>query len=94
MQPRRSMAARKKPLQTLTTDRLALDMEGLSEKDQATIEKDRCLLEAALSADRIIVTLDESLRATLAKTPRNAKLLANITWVNPTTNGVAVLQNL
>lgn len=88
------MAARRKPLQSVTATDLALDMTGLSENDRVAIEKDRCLLEAAVSADRIIVTLDDALRSILAKTPRNAQFLARITWVNPVKDGIAHLERL
>jgi hypothetical protein len=91
---RRSMAARRKPLQPVTATDLVLDMAGLSENECVAIEKDRCLLEAAVSADRIIVTLDDALRSILAKTPQNAQLLASITWVNPVKDGAEALERL
>ena len=91
---RRSMAARRKPLQPVPAAALALETEGLSEKDAQAIEKDRCLLEAAFSADRIIVTRDDALRSALSRTPKGTKLVSTITWINPVTDGVAALEHL
>jgi len=91
---RRSMAARRKPLQLVPAADFSMSTEGLSEEDKATIEKDRCLLQAAFAADRIIITRDDALRSALAKMPRNAKLMASITWVNPVTDGVAAVERL
>ena len=91
---RRSMAARRKPLQPVTPAEIVLDNTGLSEGDQEVIEKDRCLLEAAFSADHVIVTRDNALRLALSRTAEGAKLAARITWINPVTDGVAALENL
>lgn len=91
---RRSMAARRKPLQTVTSADIVLDSAGLCEEDQKVIEKDRCLLEAAFSADHVIVTRDDALRSALAKTPQGTQILAAITWINPVSDGVGKLENL
>jgi rRNA-processing protein FCF1 len=89
-----SMAARKKPLQPVPDAKIVLDDLGLSEEDQQTIKKDSCLLQAAFSADRIIVTRDNALRLVLSKTPQGERLLQAITWIDPVVDGVAVLENL
>lgn len=91
---RRSMAARRKPLQPVTGVEIALDSAGLCEGDRQAIEKDRCLLEAAFAADHVIVTRDNALRSALSKTPKGTKLMARITWINPVTDGVTALENL
>lgn len=91
---RRSMAARRKPLQVVNPTQVDLDTSSLSDKERVAVEKDRCLLEAALSADCVIVTRDDALRIALAKTQQGMQLLATITWINPVTDGVAALENL
>lgn len=88
------MAARRKPIQVVNPTKVALDISGLSDKERAVIEKDRCLLEAALSADGVIVTRDDEFRNVLAKTPQGSGLLARITWINPVSDGVNALQGL
>ncbi|HRZ12203.1 MAG TPA: hypothetical protein P5567_07085 [Kiritimatiellia bacterium] len=64
----RSMSARRKPLQVVNPASIELDSAGLTEGDQGAIEKDRCLLESALSADHVIITRDKALRIALSKT--------------------------
>ena len=88
-----SMAARKK-LQLVASAKIVLDTAGLSEGDREAIEKDRCLLEAAFSADYVIVTRDDALRAVLAKTPQGPRIGKRIKWINPVTEGEAALENL
>jgi len=91
---KRSMAARRKPLQIVPAADISLDSSGLPEGEQSAIEKDRCLLEAAFSADRVIVTRDDTLRELLSKTPQGKQLLGDIRWINPVKDGIAVLENL
>lgn len=91
---RRSMAARQKPVQTISGTALSLNIRGLSETDQRVVQKDRCLLEAACSADRVIVTRDDSLRQVLARMPQGRQWLETITWINPVSDGVAALERL
>ena len=88
------MAARRKPLQDVNPTQIDLDTSGLSDGERNAIEKDRCLLEAALSADSVIVTRDEAFLEALAKTPQGANLLTSITWINPVSGGVNALQGL
>ena len=89
-----SMAARRKPLRRITATKLTLYTTGLSEKECAALEKDRCLLEAAETADKIIVTLDDALHNILAKTPQNSALLKRIKWINPVKDHGDSLKNL
>ena len=91
---RRSMCARKKPLQVINPTCVPLDGIGLTEGDQRAIEKDRCLLEAALSADRVIVTRDRSLQVALAKTRRGKHVMEQITWIDPVDDGAAAIEGL
>lgn len=88
------MAARRKPLQMVNPTEVDLDTSSLSDKERVLVEKDQCLLEAALSADCVIVTRDDALRIALAKTKQGMQLLATITWINPVTDGVAALERL
>lgn len=91
---RRSMAARRKPLQTVVAADIVLDKTELSERDQKAIEKDWCLLEAASSADRVIITRDDALRSALSKTTEGMRLRESFKWINPVTDGATALQNL
>lgn len=91
---RRSMAARRKPLQVVNPTQINLDTSSLSDKERVAVEKDRCLLEAALSADCVIVTRDEAFRSILANTQKGADIITRIRWINPVTDGVAALENL
>lgn len=88
----RAMAARRKAPKHITSGGVKIDMTGLSQKDQEEIKKDLFLVEAALSADRIIVSRDDSLQVALAKTPQGLKVLHSITWLNPVKGGNAQLE--
>lgn len=90
----RSMAARRKPRQIVNPAEIRLDIEGLSVTDQWAVQKDRCLLEAAFSADRVIVTRDDAFRQALARIPQKERWLETITWINPVSDGVAALESL
>ena len=91
---RRSMAAKKKPLRSITPAAIAIDTSGLSRQEVAAVEKDRCLLEAALAEDHVIVTRDDALMNILAKTVNKNKYLKKITWINPVTDGTTALETL
>ncbi|MEW6742696.1 MAG: hypothetical protein AB1486_08040 [Planctomycetota bacterium] len=88
------MVARKKVLRATLPKTVSLDLASYSDRPRATIEKDRCLLEAALSADRIIVTRDESLPQALAERPDGVALLKSLRWINPQMDGAAALRDL
>jgi hypothetical protein len=45
--------------------------------------KDLILIEAALAADRIVISLDESVRGHFARASHSIDELKNIVWVNP-----------
>ena len=89
-----SMAARRKPIQVVNPSELSVSVKGLSEADRRAIQKDQCLLEAAFSADRVIVTRDDSLRQVLARMPQGQQWLEMITWINPVSDGIAALKRL
>lgn len=88
------MAARKKPLFTVEPPGIAIDDAGLSERDRAAIAKDRHLLEAALAADRVIVTADAAFRKALEKTPAGRRFIGQIAWIDPVTEGTKPLHAL
>lgn len=79
------MAARGKPLKigNVTPVSSGLDLEPFNPKDRAAVEKDLHLIEAALGADKVIVTLDDALQRALGGTPKRDRLRGRITWYNP-----------
>ena len=89
-----SMAAHRKPSERVNPADVSVDTAEWSDPDRRLVEKDLRLIEAALSADRIIVTRDDAFRRVLAKTPKGTRLLESITWVNPVLDGSATLENL
>ena len=91
---RLSMEGRKKVKRIVNPRPVTIDMRGLPDDDRQAIEKDLCLIEAALSADGMIVTRDETLRRILDKTPKGRKIAASITWINPVTDGIEVFERL
>ena len=56
--------------------------------------QDRHLLAAALAADRIIITLDESLKSALKPCPDGVTLLKTIRWIHPVADGSRALEAL
>jgi rRNA-processing protein FCF1 len=88
------MTARRKISQFEDPVEVNVDMAGLSHADRDAIEKDLCLIKAALAADGIIVTRDDSLQRALAKTRDGARLLRTIKWLNPVTDGKAAIESL
>jgi hypothetical protein len=91
---RRSMAARRKPVRCLDPANVSLDLDGYATSARSAIEKDLRLLQAALAADRVIVTRDESLRVALEGRPDGAALAGTIKWINPVTDDLQVLRSL
>lgn len=88
-----SMYARRK-VQDVNSEKINVDTTGLSSSDQNAIEKDMCLIEAALSADRIILSRDEAFPRALAKTRDGECLLKSVRWINPVVQGPEVLKTL
>ena len=88
------MAARQKPIAVIAPTKLELHWEIYSAAARAAIEKDKGLLEAALATDRVIITLDDSLRQALAEHRDGEALLRNVQWIHPVTDGVAAIRAL
>ncbi|MBI4026476.1 MAG: hypothetical protein HY360_15935 [Verrucomicrobia bacterium] len=91
---RRSMAAHQKPSERIKPTQVKVNTAGLSDANRTTIEKDLCLVEAAIAADRVIVTRDDAIQQALAKTREGKRLLETITWLNPVRDGIAGLKAL
>lgn len=90
----RSMSAHRKPLQSVEPATVAIDLSAYTDSAREQIEKDLCLLEAALAADKIIVTRDDSLKRALAQRPDGKALLKSIKWINPVTDGAKAIESL
>lgn len=71
----------------------SIKLKNINEDDRIIIEKDRHLLDAAVSCDHIIITLDEKLQKALERTG-NEKMLRDIKWLNPKTLYPGALENL
>ena len=90
----RSMAARKKHPETVILARVPLDMRAYPTPAREQIEKDLCLLQAALAADRILVTRDDRLKVALEQRPDGVVLLRSIRWINPVQDGAKAIEGL
>lgn len=88
------MAARRKLPTGAEPNPLELRWEAYSNAARAAIEKDRGLIEAALATDRVIITLDDSLRRALTERRDGEALLRNVQWIHPVTDGVAAIHAL
>lgn len=92
---RHSMAARRKQVaMSVAPATISIDTSSYASPAREGIEKDMFLLEAALAADRIIVTRDESLRSALKQRRDGMKLLQSIRWINPETDGPEAMEAL
>jgi len=91
---RSSMTARKKLKTNFQPEKVFLDCSQLTDGDRHTIEEDWHVLEAALSADRVIITHDDSFRRALEKTRKGARLLNSIAWIDPMANGLESVRSL
>ena len=90
----RSMAAHRKPPQFVGPANVPINLSAYTGAARALIEKDRCLLEAALGAEKIILTRDNSLKKALAQRPDGKALLRSITWLNPVADGAKAMEAL
>ena len=81
----RSMAARRKPLLRIETEPVDIDLSDFPEKLKNAVSKDIFLIEAALAADQIIITLDKAFYNALGSTPSGTALRNRITWYDPIT---------
>lgn len=91
---RHSMAAHRKPLQSVEPADVPINLSAYTGSTGAQIAKDMCLLEAALGAGKIIVTRDDSLKKALAQRSDGKALLKSIKWINPLADGAAALEAL
>ena len=89
-----SMAARQKPLTHVQPVSTGLDLQTFTPPHRDAVEKDLCLLEAALSADKVIVTRDDKLQKSLESTPEGDRLRGRYVWHNPLTHGEESLRTL
>ncbi|MBE3143699.1 MAG: hypothetical protein IMZ61_07235 [Planctomycetes bacterium] len=58
------------------------------------VEKDAHIINAALSSDKILVTLDDRLKRTMEKYGSLASIAARIKWVNPVVEGSSIFENI
>lgn len=84
---RASMTARKKVFEVAETDdpdlRSGIDRCGFSRQQQVAIRKDLHLVEAALLADRIVISGDDSARQLFCTVSTEVRDLKSVVWVNP-----------
>jgi hypothetical protein len=90
----RAMTARRKVVRSDVVPSVAVDTDALSEPEREALDKDRCLLDAAVGTDRVIVTRDSGLQDILAKTRKGKRLLEDIRWLNPVDDGGQALATL
>ena len=88
------MQRRGKIIESIDPANVYINTSNLSDSDYETVEKDRFLVEAALSADKIIITRDESFKEALAKTPEGPSLIEKIIRINPIIDGIELLYRL
>ena len=91
---RTSMVARRKLVALEDPESARLSISRYASAARKAIEKDMHLIEAALAADRIIVTRDQLLLAALATRPDGAACSRRIRWINPVTDGIEALKAL
>ncbi|MBV9231712.1 MAG: hypothetical protein JOZ18_20555 [Chloroflexi bacterium] len=63
--------------------RLKVQQATSSEKKSAAMLKDIHLLEAALKTDKVVVSMDETVRQCFRETTQAIGTLKHIAWVNP-----------
>ena len=63
--------------------RLNIEKYALSEKKRDAMLKDIHLIEAAMQTDRIVLSIDETVRGYFGEVTHKIRLLASVTWVNP-----------
>ena len=86
-----AMYARKK-VDDVGSVNTELDLQNFGPRQQKAIAKDLFLLEAALAADKEIVSCDQALHDALGSTAPGMHLRDRITWRNPVTDGTAHLE--
>ncbi|MCP4362973.1 MAG: hypothetical protein GY796_33630 [Chloroflexi bacterium] len=84
-----SMYARKKVfrLQEVGIDLSATAQDGANNSTQEmAMLKDICLLEAALSSDFIVVSLDDTVKVLFSELAAQTTEIKEVMWINPTVN--------
>lgn len=65
------------------TLRVSLSQAAFSDSSRTAIEKDAHLLEAALQADRIVISRDEEVRTLFRQCCPAVQEIRNVLWANP-----------
>lgn len=63
--------------------RLKVEQVTTSEKKRDAMLKDIHLVEAALQSDKIVISLDETVRGCFHETAQKLRVLRSVVWVNP-----------
>ncbi len=66
-----------------STVRARVESTAASLKDREAISKDCLLIEAALEADRVVLSLDETVRVLFARAALKVVEMRDIVWTNP-----------
>ena len=90
----RSMLARRKVSTLISPASITLDTSAYTPANRRVVEKDRCLIEAALAADGVLVTADDEFREALETMPKGKALSDRIRWLHPVRDGVQSLTRL
>jgi hypothetical protein len=74
-------------------DKLRRKVEQVTnEKKRVAMLKDMHLVEAALQADRIVISMDETVRQCFHEVTRRIGVLKQIAWVNPCKSEDALIE--
>ena len=74
--------------------RQGIEEQGVSDNKKKAMLKDLHLIEAALGADRSVVSLDDTVRDLFSVTANNIADLRTVLWVNPVReNAIVWLEN-
>jgi hypothetical protein len=60
-----------------------IEWSAANMRDAEAMQKDCCLIEAAIATDRTVISLDNTARALFAAAACNVGELRSIVWVNP-----------
>lgn len=92
---RRSMVARKKLMPLNVEERQDLrqqiELDNIGRKQKDAMIKDCHLIEAAISTDKQIVSLDDTARKLFVGLSGSVAEIQDVQWVNPVSNAVQVM---
>ena len=91
---RRSMAAKKKRLSLIDPVASGLDLDKYESSQRKIVEKDLLLIEAALAADNVIVSCDETFYEALGSTKSGRTLRRRLIWHNPVKGGLEQIRSI